>query len=302
MELTKELIEAQGLSEDQAKAISTFNNEQLANAIADTKKEYDGKANEQAEGILTGAAKRITELTNVERTQGEKIADFVDRAWSEFSTEGKTSLEQAKSEYEEKLKNFKGDPEVSKELLSLKDKLDTLQKKEADYDALLGSGVQDKYTELQGKYGTMQKEIAFSNVKPNFSQDANEYEVAAKWDDFKRGVLENYNIVLVEGEAIAVDKENEHKTIKLKDLVEKNEVLTELAKGRQQQGIPAQQTDLKDVDGVPFKIPANADGVELTKAVQDYLLTQKVDKLSPDYSKKFSELYNKAKAGMQETA
>jgi hypothetical protein len=296
MELSKEVIEAQGFSAEQVTAINGFGLDHTNNIVADTKKAYDGKANEQAEGILTGAAKRITDITKVERNQGEKVADFMTRAYGVMSETGNTELAAAKLEYDEKVKNFKGDPDQAKRLEEAREKLDGLQKKEADYDALINGDFEGKYNTLKGEQDALNKEIAFGKVKPNFSEDSNAYEVSAKWGEFQSEVLGKYNIVLVDGEAIAIDKDNEHKTIKLKDLVSQNEVLTELAKGRQQQPLNGKQTDLKDVEGLPFKLDVNAD---LTKQIQEHLAANGVGKLDSAYSKKFGELYKTAKAATQ---
>ena len=48
MELTKEFIESNKLSEDQVTAISGFGKTFYDNLVADTKKEYDGLANKNA--------------------------------------------------------------------------------------------------------------------------------------------------------------------------------------------------------------------------------------------------------------
>lgn len=295
MELTTEIIEANSLSAEQVTAINTLiSSSSTADEVAEIKKEYGGKANEQAEGILTGASKAIAELTNVPRNQGEKVADYMARSFNVLSSEGNEALKVKQLEYEDKVKNFKGDPEVAKQILDLKDKLDGLQKKEAEYDTLLGSGVQDKYNALKEKTAAQDKLIAFNGVKPTFDKDANEYEVNSKWGAFQDEVLTKYDIVLVEGEAIAVDKDNEHKTIKLKDLVASNNVLTELTKGRQQSGIGAQQTDSKEVAGVPFRVPISNSNGELSKAVQEQLTKEGINKLDSNYSKRFSELHTLA--------
>ena len=115
MELGKETIEAQGLSDAQVTAINTLiAGSTDAAQLADLKKEWDGKANEQAEGILTGATKAIAELTKVDRNQGEKVADYMARSFGVMSTDGNTALEAAKAEYNEKVKNFKGKAKLTK--------------------------------------------------------------------------------------------------------------------------------------------------------------------------------------------
>lgn len=301
MELSKDLIEAQKLSTEQVTAIQDvvtthYKEHTDANGIADLKKEWDGKANTDAEAILNGAATKITDLTKVSRDQGEKIADFIGRATDTHFTSTKQLLEDSKTEYEEKVKNFKGDPDLVKNFGEVQTKYDALQKKEADYDAILTSGIKDKYDKLVVEHATNLQAVAFGSVKPSFHKDANQFEVSAKWNDFIKKVEEKHNIVMVDNEAKAVDKENEHKVVSLKDLVDADETLKELMKGRTQEGLPAKEADFKEVEGVPFKVPKDADTAVTTKLIQDHLAKEGIDRMSDEYSEKFSELNKKVRA------
>ena len=62
MELTKEVIEAQGLSTDQVTAINTEFKNGYDSGMTTLKTEYEGAANKNAEGILSGAAKKVTAI------------------------------------------------------------------------------------------------------------------------------------------------------------------------------------------------------------------------------------------------
>lgn len=293
MELTTEQITDFGLNDDQVGKINTWSNENITETIATTKQEYDGKANTDAENILTGASTKIFEDTKIERNKGEKMGDYIPRVWSEFNTSKLAEVQTSKTEYEEKVRNFKGDKDLITKISTLEGDMDGLKQKYANYDELKDKA--EKYDPLSEKYEANKKQVAFNSVKPNFPKETNEYEVSAKWGDWKKGILEKFNLEIVDGEAIAIDKENEHRRIKLSELVKKDEGLTKLMEGRQQTGPGAKDTKLIDVTDVPFKVPegADKDSEIRTKAVKDYLAGKNVSPISDEYSKLFRK-YNNA--------
>jgi hypothetical protein len=292
MEFTKEFIEANGLNEDQVKAVSGYVQTEIVPTI---KKEYDGKANENAEGILSGASKYAAEKLGValEREKGEKFGDYIQRIADEGLSSKTESLKIKEAELEEKLKNFKGSDELKSKYEAELKKNDDLLKKVADLEPL--QGLDEKYAEATQKLTTMQKQVAYSSIKPSFGEDVNKYEADAKWSEFKQGVEAKYNIELVDGKPIAIDKENVHKQVELSDLLAKDENITNLLKGRQQKGTGAVPKDYMSVEGLPFKIPKGVSSTELTKIVREHVLGEVKDVTSQEYAKKFQELYVKAK-------
>lgn len=289
MEITKEIIETQKLTEDQVTAINEFGKTHTDNLIAETKKEYDGKATADAEAILDGAAEAITKLTGTTRDKGQKIGDFIGAAWDNFSKTKTQELDKTKSEYDKKIEDFKGDDETKEALIKSKEDNDVLLKKFADYDKLKETA--DKYSPLEEKFSGMKLEVAFGNVKPNFPDTVNAYEADAKWNEFKSNILKDATIEIVEGEAIVINKENPHKTDKLKDLLEKDEAIKKLLEGRQQNGTGAKETKLMKIEGVPFEVPENADGKQRQEAIQKYLLTKDIGTTHPKYAEEFGK-YN----------
>lgn len=289
MEITKEVIEAQKFTEDQVTAINEFGKTHTDNLIAETKKEYDGKANEQANAIFDDVSVKIKEFTSVERDKGEKMADYYLRAWTDHSKTGMSELEKSKADYDKKIADFKGDDETKEALEKSKSLYDELQKKTADYDKLKETA--EKYDPLNEKFSGMKLEVAFGNVKPSFHKDVNSYEADAKWNEFKATILKDGTIELVEGEAIVVNKENPHKTEKLKDLVDKDETLKNLIEGRKQEGTGAKETKLINIDGVPFEVPQNADAKQRQEAIQKYLLTKEIGTTHSRYAEEFGK-YN----------
>jgi hypothetical protein len=283
--ITEEVKTSLGLSEEQINGLTPVYNDH----IATQKQTWDLKANENAEGILNGAATKISEVTKVARNQGEKVADYIVRAGNEHFSTLKNELEVAKSEYAQKLKDFKGDDATKEELQKAKDELDKAKQTLATFDDIKAKA--DKLEPLETEYKTMKLQIAFQSVKPNFPETVNSYEAKAKWDDFVKGITDKNTIELVDGEAIVIDKENEHKRSKLKDLVEKDEEITKLLQGRNQGGTGGKPTEKVKIDGVPFEVPQNASSEERSKAIKDYLLKEGIALTSPEYSKKFSE-YN----------
>lgn len=263
------------------------------NKVADIKKEFEGTANANAEKIIEGAVKSTEESTGVKREIGEKNADYLKRVGSVYLYNLKSELEQAKAEYQTKLKDFKGDEATANELKEAKDALDKAKQTLADYDSVKEKA--NKYEEVVEQLSGLKLQTAFQSVKPNFPDNVNTYEAKAKWDEFTKSIKEKYTIELVDGEAICKDKENEYKTTKLKDLVVNDAELSKLLQGRQQQGIGARQVDFKKVDGVPFDVPNNATNEERSKLIKEYLVAQGIGLTTPEYSKKFAELNTKIK-------
>ena len=293
MEFTKEFIETNGLTEEQVTAVTGFVQSEV---VPNIKKEYDTKANDNAEGILSGASKYAAQKFGVEleREKGEKFGDYLQRISDAGLSTKMQSLKTKEAELEEKLKNFKGSDELKEKYeKQLKDN-DDLLKKVAELEPLKGMDtlLKDKDQELIGLKRTM----AFNGVKPNFPETVNKYEADAKWGEFVKDFDKKYNLELIDGEAYGVDKENHHKKTKLSELVKTDNNINELLKGRQQNGTGAKPVDMKKVDGLPFDIPMNASSEDLTKVVREHLLVKLGSITHKDYAKEFAELYSKAKA------
>lgn len=283
--ITEEVKTSLNLTDEQLNGLTPLLNDYIANV----KNDFSKTANQNAEGILNGAALKVAEITKVQRNQGEKIADYILRANNEFNSSIKSDYESKKLDYETKLKEFDGAKGQKEELEKAKSELDEAKKKLADFDLLKEKA--DKFEETSQKLSQLKLDIAFRDVMPNFPDTANKYEVEAKWGNFKKNILEKYTIELVDAEPIAIDKENEHKRLKLKELVEKDEELTKLAQGREQRGTGASTKDKEKIDGVPFDVPKGATTEERSKAIQEYLFTQGIDKTSSKYSTEFAK-YN----------
>lgn len=290
MELTPELIEKYGFDEASVETISKFVSTEV---IPNVKKEYDGVANKNAEGILSGASNYAKEKfgVNIERSQGEKYGDYLQRISEVAFDSAQTELQKKQSEIDEKLKNFKGSDEYKSQLDTLKNEKDGLLKQIADLEPL--KGLDEKYKQATDQLTGMKKEIAYNSVKPNFPDSVNKYEADAKWNDWKSMVEGKYTIELVDGKPIAIDKENHHKTQPLEDLLKQDENITSLLVGRQQKGTGGKPAEF--IDGLEVKVPKSATSEEQSQAVKDYL----VDKLGsishPEYAKKFLELLTKVK-------
>lgn len=300
MELTKEFIESNKLSEEQVTAISGFGKTFSDNLVADTKKEYDGLANKNAEAIISDVSKGYAEITGVERNEGEKFKDYFTRGWSTYSKTEKEKLATATAEYEAKVKDFKGDEATASELAKAKEALDELKRSTADFDKFKADA--EKYGALSESHGKLKLEVSFGQVKPVFPESVNTFEAEAKWNEFKANILKDNTIEIVEGEAIVISKENEYKQEKLKDLVAKDTVLSALLEGRNQKGLNGKEVEMSKVDGLPFDVPADAktDAKTRTKAIREQLAKEGVGQTDTAYSKKFAE-YN-SKIMKQQTA
>ena len=292
MELTQEFIETNGLEETQVEAITKYIDSEVKPSI---KKEYDGIANKNAEGILTGASKYAKEALglDIDREQGEKFGDYLKRI-SETGFSSKTEALKAKeAELEDKLKNFKGSSEIKEKYEAELAKNDALLKQVAELEPL--KGLDEKYKQATEQLSGLKLNVAFNSVKPNFPETVNAYEAKAKWDEFKNNVLSNYTIELVDNEPIAIDKENEHKRKPLKELLSDNEDIQGLLKKRQQGGTGAKPADLKDVEGVPFKVPQGATSEEQSKLAREYLIEKLGSVTHKEFSSQMLDLLTKIK-------
>lgn len=287
MELPKELIETQKFTEDQVKAIATFGKTQMDESKAKIEEEWKGKAHNDAQGILDGAGASVEKLTGIKRNSGEKIADYIDRSNKEFSLSKSKELDQLKTDYEDKIKNVKDAGTLKEEYEKMKIEKDEILKKFADYDTLKEKASKaDEYgTELSG----LKLEVAFSNVKPTFPDTVNSFESKARWDEFKADILSKNTIEIVDGQPIAIDKENKYKQTKLSELVEKNDIIQALLKGRQQEGTGAKAGVKVKIEGLPFELKEKGTTKDNSESIREYLATQGISITHPDYAKKFAE-------------
>jgi hypothetical protein len=290
MEFTAEFIEKNQLTDDQIAALNPV----IDTHIADLKKDWDGKANENAEAIIDGAGKKVVELTGIQRDKGEKWADYLQRANGLYFEGTKNSLETKKQELEEKLKNTKGDELVKKELEETKEQLQDLKQKEAEYDEWKKNDYKGKFEEASQSLTKMQQRIAFKDNLPARPDNVNKYEWDAKVKEFQSEILEKNNLVFDENDsAWLVDKDNEFKKTKLEDAIKQDQTIQDLIKGRDNKGTGARPKTIK-IEGVPFDVPENATPQERNKAIKDYLLnTEKLSITDSNYSKRFAELNRK---------
>lgn len=292
MEFQEDFIKTQELSETQMTAINKVVNDNEAVL----QKTWEGKANENAEGILHGATKAVEELTGIKHENGQKIADYLKIAGDGFLSGGKASLERSQKELDEKIKNAGTDEVLKAELVTAKEKIEGLQKVEAEHEEWIKGDFKNLFEKSSGELTTMKKQIAFSKVKPKFADGVNEYESATKWNNFESAILAKYEIRLDEQKVPHYfDKENEFKKGLLSDLVKENQDIQELVKGRQQTGTGAgHKTDVK-IEGLPFMVPENATPSERQKAIKEYITgTDKIAEFGDArYSAKFTEYNNK---------
>lgn len=290
MELSKEFIEKNQLTEDQVTAITT----EASTNEATLQKDWEGKANENAEAIIGGAGKKIIELTGIQRDQGEKWAVYLERANGLYFEGAKNALATKQTELEEKLKNTKGDEVLKGELIETKKALDTLKQKEASYDELMKGDYKGKYETSLSKLTGMERRIAFKDTIPVMPENMNKYEWDAKIKQFETETLEKNNLVFDENNtAWLVDKENEFKKTKLEDAIKQDQTIQDLIKGRDNKGLGSKPKNVK-IEGVPFDLPENATPQDRTKAIREYLLnTEKISHTDSKYPVRFAELNRK---------
>ncbi|MCH8067846.1 MAG: hypothetical protein IID16_01035 [Candidatus Marinimicrobia bacterium] len=293
MEFKEDFIKDNELSETQVTALTKATNDNEATL----KKEWDGKANENAEGILHGASKAMVTKTGIAHENGVKIVDYLTLALDGSFKGEKATLERKEKELDEKIKGAGTDEVVKAELENAKQKIDDLKKIEAEHSEFIKGDYKNLFEKSNTELSQMKKQVAFGNVKPKFADGVNEYESKAKWNDFTKNVLDKYDIHLDENnEPVFKDKENEYKTGKLSDLVKEDQGIQELVKGRQQLGLGSSTKSNVKIEGVPFEVPENATPKERQNAIKDYIIgTEKIPEYGPGtkYADRFSELNKK---------
>ena len=156
MEFTEEFIETNGLSEEQVKAVNGFVQSEI---VPNIKKEYDGKANENAERIIDGAIKSTQEAFGIDipRNQGEKQADYLKRVLPSVFKNKEDEIARKQKEIDDKLANFKGGEEYKAQLDKLNQEKDALLRQVAELEPL--KGYDEKYKEASEKLTSMQKPV-----------------------------------------------------------------------------------------------------------------------------------------------
>ena len=297
MEFKEEFIQENGLTEDQIKAINPI----IDDYIAEEKKQWDGKANKDAEAIIQGAVnstKTKFGLTGeeFERKEGEKLADHLSRITplviDTALIKEKAELQRKEAELTEKIKNGDGSQTIKDELERTKNDLDKFKQDAVQFEEWKEADYKGKYETASQELSGLRLNVAYQGVKPIFPDNINKYEGNAKWSEFVSNTNEKFNIELdKENTAWAIDKENEHKKIKLESLVEKDKVISELMKGRNIKGTGADPKTEIAIEGVPFKIKENATPGERQKLITDYLINEEhLDRLSKKFSDRYKEL------------
>jgi len=293
MPITEEFKEKHNLSDEQIAAVNEYIEQVETPTI---QKQFNDKANKDAEAILDGAAKAVERVTGVKREKGQKIADYFTTAGSSYVdntlAKEKENLEAEKKRYEKAIKDG-GNDHLKEQLEETKNKLEELKKNEATYKELIEGDYKSKYEQLVENNKQLKDKTAFNMVKPSFPETVNKYEADAKWKEFESNISKEYNIVFDGDTPMAVSKENEYISKKLSDLVAKDETLSELLKGRQQRGTGA-RTGTKKLEGVPFDLPDDNDPQKVRQAIADYVLEHEAKgkgTASPEFAQAFAK-YN----------
>lgn len=302
MEFTPEFIAEQKFTPEQVIAINGV----VDPHIATEKKAWDGLALTNAEKIIDGAITATQKANNhiLAREKGEQLGEWQARYSTSLNATSLAELAESKKTYDEKVTNFKGDADLKAKIIVQDEQLDTLLKSKADYDKLNDSGVQGKYDALLIKNAADSKALAYGSIKPAFHKDVDSRIVDHEWNKFVSEIDSKYELVQINGEWVACDKENpKHSQTPLKDLIKANEDLTKLIDGRQQDPLDGNQADATVIEGVPFGVPKDVSNKDLTVLIHKQLTKEGLEKTghtAAEYSKRFRELNERARG--QKTA
>ena len=182
MSIPEEIIQETGLTEAQVSKLSEH--------ISSLETSWGAKANQNAEKIIEGAAKKVEEVTGIQREKGQKLADYIMLASETHLKDKITAISAKEKDLAEKIKNAGHNETIVAELTATKEQLDKLKAKEAVFAEWEQNDYKGKYQSLSNEYETMKVDLAFGKVKPVFPETVNKYEADFKWEQFKKSVLD----------------------------------------------------------------------------------------------------------------
>jgi len=284
MPLKSEVLEQLGLDEEKSKV--------LLESVEEIESTLSASANTNAEGILNGVAVSVEKLTGIKREKGQKYADYLSSASDNYFAGKTASLEKKEADLEARLKSAGTKEGVAEELESVKEQLRVLKEQEAKFAEWEENDYKGKYEEATNELSSIKENSAFNAAKPKFPESANEFEINYKWDKFKTGIKEKYNLINKDGETYVQDKENEFKTYKLSEMVKKDADLNALL-NKKPDGLGSKGKKDVQLDGIPFTLPENASSIEKSTAIKEYLLKKGLSVTSDAYSTEFTEIMSK---------
>jgi len=188
------------LTEDQIKEKEfTPDQIELVKSVYATKEaEFLALANKNADGIFNGAAEKLTALTGISKGDKEQYSTYFERLGTEWlpSNAEQRILDAEKKandkviEFEEKVKNHKGDESLKIELQKAKDELakipDLLKAKDEDW--------LKKYNTLETEHKTSKLNRSMTDSMPKFDDNVNQFELEAKKKNAIERISTNYEL------------------------------------------------------------------------------------------------------------
>lgn len=285
MEFDAKFIEENQLNDEQISAISKY-------VDIHTNEQIGAKVNEHTEKTLENVWSTVNEMTGIQRNQGEKYADALNRASGLYLKTQKENLALRQAALEEKIANTKGDESLKSRIKELEESLQPLKQKAALYDEWEKEDYKGKFETSSKELNANKQRMAFAMSRPSKPEHVNPYEWDAKMKDFEKKILTTNKIVFDEDNtAWAVSMENEFTKHKITDLYKEDQSLQELMRERQVTGLGSGSRKDVTIDGLPFKLPENATSTERNEAIRKHLQTvEKIDMMSNGYSERFNEL------------
>ena len=304
--LTEDFAKENNLTPEAVQAITSAGSEY----IAGLKKGWDGKASQDADAILDGAFSAIEKETGISREKGEHANKFIPRVWESYNANKLSDLQSKLKEANDKLKAQPGNEAFKKQIEELENKIDNhYQPIEAKYLKLEEAKYEERFPELESENNRLKEQIALIANKPQFPDTLNKFEAEAVWGAFVQKFKENYELIedpQNPGKWLGISKKNSHLKYSVEELIKKDEEIQKRLEGRQIRSPHSDpKNETRQIEGLPFKVPVEADSSSLTEAITEHLATQKdstgnaITQMHPEFSQRFTKLmadYHKKKS------
>lgn len=284
---TDEFLEEQGFTTEQVDALknqaSTITDDYTAKIT-----DYETRLSEKDKQVSIDIDKSLDKIANkhsekygIAREKGEKNDQFIDRLYGAIISKGHDEVNALKVDLtKDKDESIKAlTDKLTQSNLTINE-LKGLEKYKTDYES------------LSEEVNRMKLNSVLDRHKPTMNTEDKDY-ADYKWNSYKSSVNEKFEVKVINGEDVLVDRENPEIVVKLSDNVKESSILSSLMVEKTK-GLGSTQAT-KSVANIPFKVPkgASKDGNIRLRIIQDFLIEKHGGAGSNEYAKDFADFNQK---------